>query len=269
MVNHRTNRILYTKSLTTKKNEEEQQSDTQLVKHLQKQREFFQNAELYEVIGFDETPFVKPFFDFDCSEKDHPTTFSTYMGQKAELDAKARAFIASAFQVSPADLAVSESLYTDKISFHYVVTNRKVKYTDLKAWAEQHSQTFRELFLDRSVYRSYGKFRMIGTSKQGKRSPLQPLTFHEDLSKHFISNACDLPEFQFEKTQSNEQPASKPDSSPHLSPENDRSKSIEASSDKSVANQISNQSENNHSFINFQFRAFKNDFQIASAHQTT
>jgi len=124
------------------------------------------------------------------------------------------------------------------------VTNRKVRYTELKAWADQHRIDLQEHFLDRSVYRSYGKFRIIGTSKQGKRSPLQPLTFHDDLAKHFISNACDLPEFQFEKTQSNEQPASKPDSSPRLSPQNDQSKSIETSSDKPIANQLSNQSEN-------------------------
>jgi hypothetical protein len=79
-----------------------------------------------------------------------------------------------------------------------VINDKKVKYTDLIAFKDEHIIEFNKFYLDIKVYRIYGKFRMVKTSKKGFRTILEPLNYLDQLDKHFITNTQGLPTYNIQ-----------------------------------------------------------------------
>lgn len=145
------------------------------------------NTPLYEFIRQD-TNHIKPYFDVDVKREDVEDFDSI---DKKKVLKRAVKFINNTFETEYADLAISESVKKDKISYHIIVTNKTVLKSELAKFKDLNRKTFKKLFIDDGVYGKSQKFRIVGTSKEGENSPLIPLTFEDDLTMHLITNIDD------------------------------------------------------------------------------
>jgi P4 family phage/plasmid primase-like protien len=128
---------------------------------------------------------VKPYFDIDISNK-NVDDFAELYNHKNEILNKSLEYLHSVFEIENEDFAISESKYDNKISFH-VVINKKIKRDMLTLLKKQESLNFKKYCFDLAPYGKTQKFRMVKTSKDGKNSPLNPITHKTDLAKHIIS----------------------------------------------------------------------------------
>ena len=162
------------------------QSEETIIKKLRKNE--YDNAPIFEVICLKKTPYVKPYFDLDLDNEKHPEEFNKFKNEKDKLLTTATDFICKHMSCKYKDLAISESIYDKKISYHIVVYKKQILYEDLRKFKEIYKDEFKKIFLDLSPYGSTQKFRMVKTSKVGKNSPLIPITKEKHLAYHFITN---------------------------------------------------------------------------------
>lgn len=176
---------------------------TELKEHPSK----YENDPLFEIIDINENVYVKPFFDMDWDEEDHPN-FAELRQNEHQLVQNAINYLSEHFYVCEEDIAISHSKYTHKISYHLIICTLAIKYKHLIEFKNKHRSDFKALGFDDVVYRRFGKMRLVGTSKVGKRSPLLPITHTDDWTKHFITNVEGLPHFSFETSPIDETPIS-------------------------------------------------------------
>lgn len=190
------NHILYVDHNKVFKGNEQTQDAETLKEHIMINTIKYSNKSLFEIICLIQTPFVKPFFDLDIKMKDNHI-YEQQISQKKEILQNAIDFLKLNFDCSHEDIAISEASYpnNDKISYHLIIHTKKVKLTDLIKFHNDKKQDFIKLNFDLAVYRTYGKFRMIMTSKIGKKAPLLPLNSKDNISLHFVTNTENLPEY--------------------------------------------------------------------------
>lgn len=182
-------------------------SCSKLIKRLQ--RGDYNSKILLEVIRLDRNEYVRPYFDIDISDKD-VESFDDVFYEKEKHLKKATDYIETLLGVDYGELAISESDYTDKISYHIVV-NRAIKYEDMRALKKENKDDFKKHYFDLSPYGKTQRFRMVLTSKEGKHAPLVPITYADDLTKHFIT-AVDASTMKIISPYADEEePAPKPD----------------------------------------------------------
>jgi hypothetical protein len=109
---------------------------------------------------------------------------------KETVLANASKWLCDRLKISDGDLAISDSSYESKISFHIII-QRRMKFDDLKAFKKQYSKEMTEHFIDIAPYGITQKFRMINTSKINENRPLKTITYIDDLRKHIITYVCD------------------------------------------------------------------------------
>lgn len=143
---------------------------------------------LYEIIDIDSNEWVHPFFDIDLKQKDHPEHYAEIVDTDLALT-KFIVKIGLKFGKKE-DATISRAHRDGKISYHIIYNKILIRYADLRAFKDANTELFDECFVDRSVYRTYGKFRMLGTAKKegDTVSPiLEPLNESFDLKDHLIT----------------------------------------------------------------------------------
>jgi hypothetical protein len=147
------------------------------------------NDTSYEIYDNTKHEFVKPYFDLDVN--DYDIGYEEIKENKDLFLEKAKKKISKMF-VSDS-LSISETIRPDKISYHIIVNDTKVNFNDYCKYMKQNKDYFKGLFIDFSVYKSYGKFRMIKCRKENQKEKMQPITFtnKKDIYKHFITNIND------------------------------------------------------------------------------
>lgn len=165
-------------------------------------------ATVYEILSTTADSYNKPYFDIDYKESEHPTTFAEMLKNKEDSILKPSTdFICKHFKCKYSDLAISESSYTDKISYHVIIPTMKVNHFDLVEFKNHHTPEFKKLNMDPAVYgrgaKGFQKFRMCHTTKEvGKvKSPstLKMLDTSYKITDHFISYTEGLPIFELPK----------------------------------------------------------------------
>jgi len=180
---------------------------TTLVSKLAKKLKVATTATAYEVISTSDTSHTKPYFDIDYKEVDHAKDFKQVYETKAESILKPGTdFICKHFKCNYDDLAISESIYDNKISYHIIVATMKILHPELVNFKNTHKDTFKKLNIDPAVYgrgvQKIQKFRLIHTTKEEgvvlKPSPLIMVN-KCDVKNHFISYTDNLPIFKLPK----------------------------------------------------------------------
>ena len=154
-------------------------------------KEKYSNSGLYEYIGSTEQ-YTKLYFDYE-SYHDEPVTNE----QKTKIISSTKYVIATLLFNRDEGLkfAISESIYLTKdekkdkykVSFHFIVCNYKILYSELIIIKNLFDTYFKKFNLDTAVYGKTQKFRMIGTSKVDKKSPLLVVE-NSCIPDHFITN---------------------------------------------------------------------------------
>lgn len=205
--------VRYLKSqFETKAKIQKKLSDVQLVQKLKnpKNKELFENNGWYEVINAKinhecdfENIYVHPYFDIDCPINDLTELEKKKQEKKVITDALVYLYDIFELEITYNDkgylvrdfkshFAVSASTYPNKISFHVIIHTKEVPYIWLCNWIKINKESLQKLFIDTDPYHSYQTFRLIGTSKQGKKAPLIPYEFegytNTNYLQHLITN---------------------------------------------------------------------------------
>lgn len=165
----------------------------------------YENSPVFEFMT-STNDYIKPYGDFDIKRIHYKgkdkikivnEDFDKQYEQKEQLMEDAKKALLKALELpETADVAISEACKneggdTDKISYHYVVPDIQVFRDDYIDFVKANKETFEKHYLDIGVYGKTQKFRMEMTSKSGQNRPLIPVTFKDDLTKHFITNVDD------------------------------------------------------------------------------
>ncbi len=172
----------------------------QVVKLLKSNK--YNNSALYEYITKNTNEYIRPYFDVDYKAEDCSTDFDNIMDNKeCQILEPAKQYICSLLNVNDTDLAISESDYDNKISYHIIV-NRAIKYEDMVELKKTNSNDFKSHHIDIAPYgKTAQHFRMVNTSKDKMNSPLIPITYAEELERHIISYITDdMEKFELEHT---------------------------------------------------------------------
>lgn len=146
---------------------------------------------VHEIIDSSFSEYVRPYTDLDIKQSDY-SNFDELKQNKRRIVDTTKKWMCDTFKCPEEDIAYSQSRYVDKISYHFVVTTKKVNYVDLNTFMKQNTTELKQLYIDPVVYKNHNqKIRMINTSKEYKRTPKLPMNFKNDLSKHLITNVSD------------------------------------------------------------------------------
>jgi len=177
-------KITFSEKKECRKGQEKHAEAKKIVSKLSK----YKNKPIFEII----TPkhkYIRPYFDMELYRKGNEAEFDKFKKNTIEFVNPAIEFIISKLEgVRKEDLAISESKYKDKISFHIIIPNKQILYTDLYTFQNIYKDEFKKYMIDTSVYpkTGYQKFRLIGTSKRGKNSPLK-IVQRDNIYEHFIT----------------------------------------------------------------------------------
>jgi len=181
-------KIDYQENLFTKKIDIKSTDFLEIKNKIIKNKIKYKNTGLYEILNPKQNIYIKPYFDIEIT--DNNEYFKQAIQNKKEFILfPCIEFIIQQFNVYKSDLAISESKYEYKISYHIVIYNKKILFEQLINWSKQNINNLKQLYFDDCVYKRT-PFRMIYTSKQDKYSPLLPKTYKNDsdIDKHFITN---------------------------------------------------------------------------------
>lgn len=173
----------------------------------------YHNKPIFEWIG--EQEYVHPYFDVDCNDDAHNNIYSKYWDNPAQIEDQAIEFIEKHFgEDSDISIATAHGIKKKRdnktkevkkintLSWHFIINNKKIKYTDMIKFKEVNKEEMQSLCFDISPYgKESQKFRLVNTSKEGENRPLKPVNYKANLSKHFITNTTDDEEvikFKFE-----------------------------------------------------------------------
>lgn len=152
---------------------------------------FYAQKGIYEVFGSKEEldgPELMnhPYFDLDIKKKHHPENFEELVKNKQKILDDAIEFIQKTLNIN--NPSKEESKYNNKISYHFIFPDYKIKYLELVNFVKDHEEEFKKYHLDPNAYHpNEQKFRMIRTSKKGKNSPLIPLNYNNNITKHLVT----------------------------------------------------------------------------------
>lgn len=165
----------------------------------------YANSPVFEFIT-EANEYIKPYADLDikrihykgkAKEKIINTDFDMQYENREKLMNEAKEALIKGLNLpETAEIAISQACKnengdTDKISYHYIVSDHQVFRQDLIDFVSVNKELFDKHYLDVGVYGKTQKFRMIKSSKTGQNRPLEPVTFTDDLTKHFITNIND------------------------------------------------------------------------------
>jgi len=177
--------IIIAPSLYTSKLETKKIKISKLKQYLKK------NNTSHEIIDNTVHEFVHPYFDIDlddCNEE-----YDIIIKDKPKFLNNITELICKHFYCEYEDLAISETLRKDKISYHIVICNNRINLIDFCKYmkSEVNSPEFLKLFFDLSVYKKYNKFRMILCKKENQKAINKPITYKNDILKHVITATSD------------------------------------------------------------------------------
>ena len=182
--------IRYSTAMKATKEQTQEMTDNKLVAELNEKKRFYCNNPLYEIIENGNVN-VKPYFDYEEYFDDRAT--EEYKDKKIrEIKKFARLVFGD-----DAEFAISESIYNEKmthnneqkykLSLHFVIYNVTIQYDALINLTKLLKDVFVNIGIDTEPYKSYQKFRIIGTSKKDMNSPLSVVKCSK-LARHFITN---------------------------------------------------------------------------------
>lgn len=145
---------------------------------------FKSNKTGYEIIDNTVNEYVKPYFDIDVH--DYEQSYETIRADKSKFLKSVKKFITSEFKCLKNDLAISETVRDNKISFHIVIYTKKVNYDKLRMYISDHTERFKKYHIDISVYGKYQKVRLINCCKEGDKAIKKILT-KKKASNHIIT----------------------------------------------------------------------------------
>ena len=150
-----------------------------LVRHIEGLKEQGLKSDWAEVIDGPATMLVRPYFDLDLkTDEDAESVGPRHLESTLQ-------FLTSRFGVEKADIAVCKATGAGKVSYHLVVTNRKISKQDCKKVAAEGAA----FSLDAVPYGAgQQKFRTLYSWKKGRQ--MVPINFSNDPTKHFVQN-CD------------------------------------------------------------------------------
>jgi hypothetical protein len=168
-------------------------SNTQIIKLKSIKQYLRKNNTSYEIIDNKKNELVKPYFDIDIN--DMHVGYDEIKKDKNKFLDTLKDKIKNTFKSN--DLSIGETLYENKISYHIVCSDVKVKLLDFNKYMKHETtrEYFKGLFIDYNVYKKYGKFRFIGCRKETEKSQMLPLTNLKNIYKHFITNIDDTQKF--------------------------------------------------------------------------
>ena len=180
--------ILYTENVYCKKGHENSLS----LDGLKQMTNYKKDVGLYEIIDIKKNKWVHPFFDIDLEKKDFPDDFNKYYKNDFLLK---EFYEEVGVNFDKCNNSTISTAHTDgKISYHIIFPNVIIDFNQLIAFKDKNTKLFDKLHLDRGVYRTYGKFRIVGTAKcivekngNIKQSPILKPVGKYDLSKHLIT----------------------------------------------------------------------------------
>lgn len=141
------------------------------------------NKNGYEIIDAS-TEYVKPYFDVDVN--DYEEQYETIKSDQKSFLTKIKKFISKEYGCLKKDLAISTTPRDNKISYHIVVTTKKIKYEHLIKKITTDKDKYKKLLIDISVYGKYQKIRLIGCAKEKDNIKKKMMT-HKKLSSHLIT----------------------------------------------------------------------------------
>lgn len=184
------------------------------------EQEYIQKFGLYEIFGYEKnsknynqlfTEFVRPYFDYDLTKitynpqgkqtGDNTKEYDKIMKDKSILLSQLKKWICEKLGKDDCKFAISAAHNKikgcEKISYHIVVYNYKVRYLDMIEFKKKYKDEMNKIHLDLQPYKApQQKFRIIQTEKNEppKHSPaLIPINKSIPKEKHIISNVTDEP----------------------------------------------------------------------------
>ncbi len=184
------------------------------------EQENIQKFGLYEIFGYEKnsnnynqlfTEFVRPYFDYDLTKitynpqgiqtGDNTKEYDKIMKDKSILLSQLKKWICEKLGKDDCKFAISAAHNKikgcEKISYHIVVYNYKVRYLDMIEFKKKYKDEMKKIHLDLQPYKApQQKFRIIQTEKNEppKHSPaLIPINKSIPKEKHIISNVTDEP----------------------------------------------------------------------------
>jgi hypothetical protein len=174
-----------TKALIVAKSKYTTKEDTKSVL-INKIKKFVkQNPTSYEIIDRTKHEYVRPYFDIDVNDTEEG--FNALFNSKEQFLSNIKECIIKHFKCEDNDFAISETERKDKISYHIILHNKKVLFSDFCTYMKQNKIEFNKFHIDNSVYKTYQKFRLIKCRKENQKELLKPLTHKKDLTKHLIT----------------------------------------------------------------------------------
>ena len=164
------------------------------------------NPVLFEFFNAQTTE-IRPHFDFDFSFKEYKKEITEYKDFEAlKNDTFKNIYILMIKYFNNSNFAVSEDCRynssTDyKISYHFVLINRKIKMEDLKTLSNYLKKTdLKNYGLDTSIYRTgLSKFRCVLCKKNKDfKTYLKPLNFQDNIDYHLVQCVEGLKYFDLE-----------------------------------------------------------------------
>ena len=181
-------KILYTENVNCTKGNEKSLS----LDGLKQMIDIKKDVGLYEVIDINTNEWDHPYFEIDLEKENFPDDFNKYYKNDFLLK---EFYEEVGNKFDKCNNSTVSTAHTDKkISYHIIFPNVIVDLNQLKAFKDKNTKLFDKLHLDKSVYRTYGKFRIVGTAKyivkkngDIKQSPILKPVGKYDLSKHLIT----------------------------------------------------------------------------------
>ena len=186
-------------SRTLKQSKPEKINTLELLEHIKS------NPILHEFFDA-KTQEIRPHFDFDIGYKECQKSMSESDFEIFKVNTFRSIYINMMKIFDTLNFAISEDCryFSDneyKISFHFVMINKKINMKNLKIIAGLLEKTeLKELGFDKSIYRNgLSKFRPVLCKKEYKsKTFLKPLNFEDNLDFHFVQSIDGLRTFDLE-----------------------------------------------------------------------
>lgn len=159
--------IIYTTSVGTSKGGENKTTVDNILTNIITSSIYFASRPLYEIFDTTTNEYVRPFFDLDCERVEGEDLDENEVLEKAII------YISQILGIDKTKVEYCNACGDKKISYHLIVPDYKVKYADLIQLKDENEEDYSKHKLDRAVYRTYSKYRIIGTTKEAGKVQLR------------------------------------------------------------------------------------------------